>query len=38
MGEVAEMLIEGLLCEGCGIFLDGEHPGYPRKCEECEDK
>lgn len=36
MGEVAEMILEGLLCEECGDFIDGEEPGYPRKCEGCE--
>lgn len=37
MGEVAEMMIEGLLCEQCGEFLDGDEAGYARKCDGCED-
>ena len=36
MGEIVEMIIEGLLCEQCGAYIDGEESGYPRKCEDCE--
>jgi hypothetical protein len=36
MGEVAEMMIDGTLCEQCGEFLDGESPGYPRSCTGCD--
>ena len=32
MGDVADMMLDGLLCEGCGVFLDGEEPGFPRYC------
>lgn len=32
MGEIAEMHIDGTVCECCGEFLDGETPGYPRYC------
>lgn len=38
MGEIAEMMLEGILCEGCGVALDDvqdpdfETPGYPRYC------
>lgn len=32
MGEIAEMHLDGTLCECCGTFLDGETPGYPRYC------
>jgi len=35
MGEAADDAIEGLTCECCGEFLDGEAPGYPRKCNGC---
>ena len=37
MGEIADAIINGLLCEQCGCLIDGEEPGYPRSCEECED-
>ncbi len=36
MGEAAEMALEGLLCECCSTLIDGEEPGYPRLCEDCE--
>lgn len=36
MGEYAEMMLDGTLCECCGGFLDGEAPGFPRYCSnEC---
>lgn len=38
MGDVAEMHLNGVLCERCGDFLDGEEPGYPRLCEDCEEE
>jgi hypothetical protein len=36
MGEIAEMVLEGVLCEQCGCLIDGLESGYPRKCEDCE--
>lgn len=38
MGDIAKMMLEGLLCERCGELIDGEEPGYPRKCEDCENE
>ena len=35
MGDIADMMLEGVLCEGCGVYLDGESPGYPRYCGSC---
>lgn len=35
MGEIAEMMLDGTLCEGCGVFLNDEPPGYPRHCDDC---
>ncbi|MBV8273558.1 MAG: hypothetical protein JO067_14925 [Cupriavidus sp.] len=35
MGEIAEMMLDGTLCEGCGVYLDGEGDGYPRRCDDC---
>jgi hypothetical protein len=35
MGEIAEMMLEGILCEGCGEFMGGRVPGYPRRCRSC---
>ncbi len=47
MGEVAEMILDGALCQICGgLVYEGNpddateeefSPGYPRTCEECED-
>jgi hypothetical protein len=34
MGEIADSLLDGTMCEGCGEFLDGESPGYPRYCSK----
>lgn len=36
MGDIADMMLDGLMCEGCGIFMDdGEECGYPRRCGAC---
>lgn len=35
MGEVAEMMLDGTLCEGCGVFLNQVGPGYPCLCSDC---
>lgn len=36
MGEIVSMILNGLLCEKCGSYVDGEEPGYPRKCYDCQ--
>jgi len=38
MGEIADSILNGLLCELCGAYVDGEEPGYPRKCEMCREE
>jgi hypothetical protein len=38
MGEIAEMIIEGILCEQCGVLVDGNISGYPRKCDDCSEQ
>ena len=36
MGEIADMMLEGFLCEGCGEWMgDDEGPGYARLCAAC---
>ena len=36
MGEIAEMVLDGLLCEQCGEYIgDGLDAGYPRLCAAC---
>lgn len=37
MGDAAEDIIDGLLCQSCGCLVDGDDPGYPRNCDDCED-
>ena len=34
MGEIAEMMLDGTLCEGCGELM-GEAVGFPRLCRGC---
>lgn len=41
MGDIADMMMEGILCHGCGGLMDDvteDSPiaGYPRLCEDCE--
>ena len=41
MGEIAEMMLDGTLCEGCGEYMgdgvdDDDTPGFPVRCETCE--
>lgn len=31
MGEIAEMMLDGTLCECCGCYI-GDGEGYPRYC------
>lgn len=38
MGDVADMMINGLMCELCGVIVDGEEPGHPRQCEDCQEE
>ncbi len=37
MGEIAEMMLDGTMCAGCGEFLnDGEDgDGFPEYCSSC---
>jgi hypothetical protein len=35
MGDIADMMLDGTLCEGCGVALDGDSPGHPRYCGCC---
>lgn len=37
MGEIAEMMLDGTLCAGCGVSLDSEPAGYPVYCSGCEE-
>tara|TARA_B100002049_G_scaffold234290_1_gene216487 strand:- start:771 stop:983 length:213 start_codon:yes stop_codon:yes gene_type:complete len=36
MGDIADMMLEGGLCEQCGVVMpDYQEPGYPRSCPDC---
>ena len=35
MGEIAEMMLEGILCQQCGVYL-GEGDGFPQLCPSCQ--
>lgn len=34
MGDIADMMLCGILCEGCGVYV-GEDVGYPVRCGSC---
>lgn len=34
MGDIADMMLDGSLCEGCGGYIDGEAEGIPRYCSK----
>ena len=34
MGDIADMILEGNMCQGCGEILDGK--GYPTFCPACQ--
>jgi hypothetical protein len=36
MGEMADLVLCGLMCESCGECFEGDAPGYPRLCGACE--
>ncbi|MFP3390646.1 hypothetical protein [Brevibacillus sp. SIMBA_040] len=39
MGEVAEMILSGLLCQVCGTYMDDlQEPGHPRTCDDCKEE
>ena len=37
MGEIADMMLDGTMCQGCGVWMDGgnDGPGHPQTCESC---
>lgn len=36
MGEVTDLVLEGHLCQNCGVFISEIPTKYPRDCEDCE--
>jgi hypothetical protein len=38
MGEIAEMIMMGFICQQCGMPIeDGDGWGFPRCCDDCEE-
>jgi hypothetical protein len=35
MGEIAEAMLDGDLCEGCGVYMGDPGQGFPRRCPDC---
>lgn len=35
MGEAADLILNGVLCECCGCPIDEEETGYPGFCDGC---
>jgi hypothetical protein len=38
MGEIADMILMGFICQQCGMPIDGDAYGFPRCCEDCDDE
>ena len=40
MGEEAEAMLEGEVCQFCGVFLNRSEdaPGYPVTCADCQEE
>lgn len=37
MGEISEMILEGILCQVCGCACDKSY-GVPQTCSDCKPK
>jgi predicted amidophosphoribosyltransferase len=35
VGEVAEMMLDGTLCQCCGVYLDSSRGDFPQYCPDC---
>lgn len=35
MGEVADLVLGGILCQTCGTFISPVDVGFPRDCIDC---
>lgn len=35
-GDIADMMLEGCLCQCCGVYI-GDGDGYPVSCADCKD-
>lgn len=41
MGDIADMVLEGILCQECGVYIEPKEEGKaydcPRTCQWCKD-
>ncbi len=35
MGDYSDDIENGVICEICQCIIDGEEPGYTRRCDDC---
>jgi tRNA(Ile2) C34 agmatinyltransferase TiaS len=35
MGDIADMMLDGDLCEGCGVYMGSAGQGFSRRCASC---
>lgn len=35
MSDFTDMVLEGLMCQECGVFMGGDGAGFPVSCSEC---
>lgn len=35
MGEISEMMEDGILCQTCGVFLDDSEGTFFQSCKSC---
>jgi hypothetical protein len=38
MGDVSDAIMEGELCEECGVWINHNYQGFPRSCSDCKPK
>ena len=39
MGEIAEMILDGILCQVCGVYLEDYADNiFPTSCEDCKEE
>lgn len=36
MGDIAEMMLDGTLCQECGAYIKTKADGFPRTCHYCQ--
>ena len=35
MGEISDLMLDGTICDGCGVTMYGDSYGVPRRCSHC---